>query len=286
MRVTFRIRAAGAQKVQILFSNPLDPQTPFDMTKDDGGNWNAYASAIGWAVAGRISLGLTRWSSMGATMPDPASQSFFGNGILKSGVEVPAAGVDFFDTKPVPHGDLRNKFYVTKAGAERHAYIHTRRRGMTKDVNDALTRCCICNMESGATRRSGRCRGGRDLFLDNLIAAGEGQADDRGDGKWGHQQQRGRRRRRGGEGGGGGARCGTGSGRWAQGGGARLWRRHRGGGRGRWGRWWMRRECHLWRHARRLGAAGRGGKRTRRRHAAAGAGLAVEEPRREEAGSS
>src|SRR4051794_14674129 len=29
MRVTFRTRAANAQKIQIQFSNPLDPKTPF-----------------------------------------------------------------------------------------------------------------------------------------------------------------------------------------------------------------------------------------------------------------
>src|SRR5438045_3282662 len=39
MRVTFSIRAATAQKVQILLSNPLDPQTPFDMTNDGSGTW-------------------------------------------------------------------------------------------------------------------------------------------------------------------------------------------------------------------------------------------------------
>ena len=39
LQAQFRVQAPNAQKVQILFSNPLDPQTPFDMTKEANGAW-------------------------------------------------------------------------------------------------------------------------------------------------------------------------------------------------------------------------------------------------------
>ena len=165
MRVTFRIRAAGAQKVQIQLSNPLDPQTPFDMVNDGSGNWTLTTAPL---------QGGFHYYQMvvdGAAMPDPASQSFFGNGILKSGVEVPAKGVDFFDEKAVPHGDLRNKFYVTKGGATRHAYIYTP-PGYEQNVN-ARYPVLYLQHGIGGDETQWAMQGRANFILDNLIAAGK-----------------------------------------------------------------------------------------------------------------
>jgi enterochelin esterase family protein len=107
----------------------------------------------------------------GAAMPDPASQAFFGNGILKSGVEVPAKDVDFFDNKAVPHGDLRARFYVTKGGQQRRAYVYTP-PGYDKDVT---TRYPVLYLQHGlgGDETQWPFQGRANFILDNLIAAGK-----------------------------------------------------------------------------------------------------------------
>jgi hypothetical protein len=50
----------------------------------------------------------------GATVSDPASETYFGYGKQASGIEVPEAGVDFYLPKNVPHGDVRERWYQSK----------------------------------------------------------------------------------------------------------------------------------------------------------------------------
>jgi len=44
----------------------------------------------------------------GVLVSDPGSESFYGNFRRSSAIDVPAPGVDYYDTKDVPHGDVRN----------------------------------------------------------------------------------------------------------------------------------------------------------------------------------
>jgi hypothetical protein len=43
----------------------------------------------------------------GVSVNDPASLTYFGYGKETSAVEVPEAGVDFYDLKNVAHGEVR-----------------------------------------------------------------------------------------------------------------------------------------------------------------------------------
>src|SRR5438067_13341970 len=74
MRVHFRVQAPNAQKVQIKFSNPLDPQTPFDMLKGENGAWTLTSAPMqGGFHYYQVVID-------GVGMPDPAVQPFVGNG--------------------------------------------------------------------------------------------------------------------------------------------------------------------------------------------------------------
>jgi len=48
---------------------------------------------------------------MGGAANDPSSETYFGYGRQTSGVEVPEQGVDFYDVKDVPHGEVRACWY-------------------------------------------------------------------------------------------------------------------------------------------------------------------------------
>ena len=57
---------------------------------------------------------------------DPSSETFYGTGKMTSGIEVPEAGVDFYDVKNVPHGDVRERWYFSKTtGTPRRAFVYT-----------------------------------------------------------------------------------------------------------------------------------------------------------------
>ena len=46
----------------------------------------------------------------GLDVADPASESFFGANFIHSGIEIPEQGVDFYDIKNVPHGQIRTYY--------------------------------------------------------------------------------------------------------------------------------------------------------------------------------
>jgi len=57
---------------------------------------------------------------------DPASETFYGTGKMTSGIEIPEPGVDFYDVKNVPHGDVRERWYFSKTtGTHRRAFVYT-----------------------------------------------------------------------------------------------------------------------------------------------------------------
>ncbi len=57
---------------------------------------------------------------------DPASETFYGTGKQTSGIEIPEPGVDFYDVKNVPHGEVRERWYSSKTtGTPRRAFVYT-----------------------------------------------------------------------------------------------------------------------------------------------------------------
>ena len=61
----------------------------------------------------------------GVAVADPNSQSFFGAGNVRSGIEIPERGVDFYAVKDVPHGEIRMRWYTTASGETRQALVYT-----------------------------------------------------------------------------------------------------------------------------------------------------------------
>lgn len=160
-RVTFHLNAPGAQKVQVSIAN-----VPKDMVKGDNGVWT-YTSepqAPGfhnyWMIVD------------GALVLEPGVQTSIGYSHLCNGFEVPESGVDYYDLKDVPHGDVLMKNYFSKtANGWRHIYVYT----PPGYDNDTSKRYPVLYLQHGGgeDERVWIQLGKANLILDNLIAAGK-----------------------------------------------------------------------------------------------------------------
>lgn len=167
-RVTFRFTAPAAQKVQLQpggNDNGLG-KGPIEMTKDEKGVWSVTTPP---AVPGFHYY----WFVVdGVNVNDPSSDTFFGWGRQTSGIEVPEPGVDFYEPRDVPHGEVRVRWYLsTVTGAWRRAYVYT---PPDYDRNQK-TRYPVLYLQHGAgENETGWTKQGRaNLILDNLMAAGK-----------------------------------------------------------------------------------------------------------------
>src|ERR1051326_5414980 len=122
LRVTFQLKAPDARKVQVQpggSDNGLGTG-PFDMEGGQDGVWTVTTPP---AVPGFHSY----WLLVdGVAVNDPASETYFGYGRPTGGIEIPEKGVDFYDAKDVPHGEVRALWYHSRVtGAWRRAYVYT-----------------------------------------------------------------------------------------------------------------------------------------------------------------
>ncbi len=166
-RVTFRLQARDAQKVQLMpggADSGLGPG-PIEMTKDESGFWTATTKP---AVPGFHYY----WFVVdGVIANDNGSESYFGWGRESSGVEVPEKGVDFYDAKPVAHGDIRAHRYFSKlTGQWREAFIYT-----PPGYDTGRDRYPVLYLQHGAGENATTWprQGHAGLILDNLIAEGK-----------------------------------------------------------------------------------------------------------------
>ena len=160
-RVTFRLNAPGAQKVQVSIVN-----VPFDMVKGADGVWT-YTSepqAPGYH---------NYWMIVdGAIVLDPGTQAFIGYGHMCNGFEVPEPGVDFYDLKDVPHGNVLIKNYFAKTtNSWRHIFVYTP-PGYEANLK---TRYPVFYLQHGGgeDERVWIEMGRTNVILDNLLAAGK-----------------------------------------------------------------------------------------------------------------
>src|ERR1017187_2149245 len=157
-RVTFRVKAPDAQKVQVQMGQR------FDMVKGDDGNWS---------VAGPPQVPGFHYYYLvvdGVTVSDPGSESFFGAAKQSSGIEIPEKGVDYYEAKDVPHGEVRSRWYFSKiTNAWRRCYVYT---PPGYDENTRM-RYPVLYLQhgSGEDERGWSIQGRVDFILDNLIAA-------------------------------------------------------------------------------------------------------------------
>ena len=100
-----RVKAPDAHKVQLHPGGDGLGKEKLDMAKGDDGFWTVTTAP---AVPGFHYY----WFLVDGTMTmDPGSETFFGYGRPTSGVEIPEPGVDWYDVKDVPHGEVRARWY-------------------------------------------------------------------------------------------------------------------------------------------------------------------------------
>ena len=161
LRVTFRIKAPDAQKVEFGFFD----NKRYAATKDEDGFWTA--TTTNPVVPG---LHYYRMWIDGVQVNDPASQTFYGTGKDTCGIEVPEKGVDYYMPKDVPHGEVRERWYFSKTTeAWRRIFVYT----PPGYDGDRETRYPVLYLQHGGGEdETGWPRQGRMSFiLDNLIAA-------------------------------------------------------------------------------------------------------------------
>jgi enterochelin esterase-like enzyme len=160
LRVEFLVHAPAAQKVQVHLGGT------FDLAKQPDGTWTGTSSP---QVPGFHYYSLV---IDGVEVNDPNSKTYFGINRESSAIEIPERGVDFYDIKDVPHGDVRERWYFSKvAHSWRRCLIYTP-PGYDRSVNE---RYPVLYLQHGAGEdETGWVRQGRANFiLDNLIAAGK-----------------------------------------------------------------------------------------------------------------
>jgi enterochelin esterase family protein len=104
-RVEFRIKAPEAQKVQV----QVGTAPTIDMTKGADGVWTATTPPV---VPGFHYYYVT---IDGVTVDDPASHTFYSVGKDSGGIEIPEKGVDFYFPLDVPHGEVQEHWYHSRA---------------------------------------------------------------------------------------------------------------------------------------------------------------------------
>jgi len=159
-RVIFRIKAPGAQKVQI------DLGRKYDMLKDSSGYWNVTTDSI--------SEGFHYYSLIidGVAVADPASETFYGMGRMASGIEIPFVGDRYYELNNVPHGEIRiRNYFSTVTNSWRQMYIYTP-PGYDSAIETKYPVLYI--LHGGGEDERGWARQGKaNLILDNLIAEGK-----------------------------------------------------------------------------------------------------------------
>jgi enterochelin esterase-like enzyme len=159
LRVSFQLKAPEAQKIQVVIA-----ETPYDMVKAQDGTWSV-------TVPPQVPGFHFYWLMVdGVQVCDPASEAFFGYSRVLSGIEIPEKGVDYYEVKDVPHGEIRSFRYFSKVtGAWRRAYVYT---PPDYDTNlKARYPMLLLQHGGGEDERDWATQGRTDNILDNLIAA-------------------------------------------------------------------------------------------------------------------
>ena len=158
-RVTFRIKAPDAQKVEFGFF----PSKRYPAQKGKDGFWTATTDPL---VPG---FHYYRVFIDGVEVNDPSSETFYGTGKQTSGIEVPEKGVDYYLPRDVPHGEIRERWYRSRTTkAWRRVFVYTPPGYDT----DRDTRYPVLYLQHGGgeDERGWPNQGRVGFILDNLIA--------------------------------------------------------------------------------------------------------------------
>jgi enterochelin esterase-like enzyme len=113
-RVTFRLKAPEAKSVALNYGQP------HPMERDAEGVWTI--------TFGPIEPGFHYYTFLidGANVCDPACETFYGMSRMASGIEIPTPGEDWWQTKDVPHGEIRERRYFSNTTQSwRRIFVYT-----------------------------------------------------------------------------------------------------------------------------------------------------------------
>jgi len=159
LKAIFRVEARNAQKVQ------LDLKEVYDMVEINDSIWTVTTKPL--------DPGFHYYYLMidGYRFSDPASESFFGVGRMMSGIEIPAPDQDFYTAKNVPHGQIRECYYLSevKKGYNRF-FVYT---PPDYDSN-SNNRYPVLYLQHGMgeDERGWVTQGKLNIIMDNMIAEG------------------------------------------------------------------------------------------------------------------
>ncbi len=159
LRAHFRVNAPKAQSVTV----SLGPTT---LTRGEDGFWT------GTTPPQNPGFHIYRLTVDGVELNDTSSEAFWDAGGVYSGIDIIEEGLDHYDVKNVPHGEVRSLWYVAKStGEHRHAYVYT---PPGYDANPKQ-RYPVLYLLHGMNqdRRVWSQQGRANFILDNLIAEGQ-----------------------------------------------------------------------------------------------------------------
>jgi enterochelin esterase family protein len=167
--VTFRFRAPQASEVQLV-GEVMQGKGPQAMTKDEAGIWTTTVGPLPpeiWIYNFRVQGVDVTDPSNPAIKPTPPGQT------MSSFVEVPGETPAFYDSRPVPHGEVRMTLYESKImGVTRWVWIYT-----PPGYDSSSTKYPVLYLLHGnGEAQNGWVMNGRaNIILDNLIADGKAQ---------------------------------------------------------------------------------------------------------------
>jgi enterochelin esterase family protein len=162
-RAQFTLKAPDAKSVALAGAVS---STQLPMAKNADGIWSITTSPL---VPGFHYY----WFLVdGVQVNDPGSMTYMGYGKETSGIEIPEPGVDFYNVKDVPHGEVREHWYFSRTtGDWRRCFVYT----PPGYDNGPSTRYPVLILQHGSGEdETGWIRQGKANFIvDNLIAAGK-----------------------------------------------------------------------------------------------------------------
>lgn len=160
LSVVFKVKAPDARSIKV------DLGKMYEMTKDEKGVWSVTTEP---QVPGFHYYSLV---IDGLKLADPASESFYGMGRMASGIDIPEKGVDFYQIKDVPHGEVSSRYYYSKVtNSWRRLFVYT---PAGYDGNPAKKYPVVYIQHGGGEDERGWVvQGKTDIILDKLIAEGK-----------------------------------------------------------------------------------------------------------------
>jgi len=162
--VTLRFRAPLATQVEVV-GEITRGTGPAPMTKDDGGIWTAIIGPLPpeiWSYNFRVH---------GVDVPDPSNPAVKPTPpgfAMSSFVEVPGPAPLAYDSRPVPHGEVRMVLYESKPmGVTRRLWIYT---PAGYDKSSARYPVLYLLHGNGEAENGWVMNGRANIILDNLIA--------------------------------------------------------------------------------------------------------------------